>query len=30
MRLSRDWWSVIVAALVVLLVKLGILAGVPW
>jgi hypothetical protein len=30
MRLSRDWWAVLVAALAVLLVKLGLVAGVPW
>jgi hypothetical protein len=30
MRLSRDWWAVIVAALAVALVKLGVVAGVPW
>jgi hypothetical protein len=30
MRLSRDWWAVIVAALAVVLVKLGLVSGVPW
>ncbi len=30
MRLSRDWLAVIVAALAVALVKLGVVAGVPW
>jgi hypothetical protein len=30
MKLSRDWWAVVVAALAVLLVKLGLVAGVPW
>jgi len=30
MRLSRDWLAVLVAALAVLLVKLGVIAGVPW
>jgi hypothetical protein len=29
-KLSRDWWAVIVAALAVVLVKLGVVAGVPW
>jgi hypothetical protein len=28
--LSRDWMAVLAAALVVLLVKLGLLAGIPW
>jgi hypothetical protein len=28
--LSRDWLAVLAAALVVLLVKLGLLAGIPW
>jgi len=30
MALSRDWWAVVVAALAVVLVELGLLAGVPW
>jgi len=30
MRLSRDWWALIVAALAVALVKLGVVAGVSW
>jgi hypothetical protein len=30
MRLSRDWWAVLVAALAVLLVKLGVVTGVAW
>jgi hypothetical protein len=30
MRLSRDWWAVLVALAAVILVKLGVLAGVPW
>jgi hypothetical protein len=29
-KLSRDWWAVIVAALAVVLVKLSVVAGVPW
>jgi len=30
MRLSVDWLAVLVAALAVVLVKLGVVAGVPW
>ena len=30
MKLSRDWLSVLAAALLVALIKLGIVAGVPW
>jgi hypothetical protein len=30
MRLSRDWWAVLVAALAMMLVKLGVVAGVAW
>jgi hypothetical protein len=30
MRMSRDWWAVLVAALATVLVKLGVVAGVPW
>ena len=30
MRLSRDWWAVLVAALAVALVKLGVVARVAW
>jgi len=30
MTLSRDWLAVIAAALIVLLVKLGLVAGIPW
>jgi hypothetical protein len=30
MTLSRDWWAVIVATAAVLLVKLGVLARIPW
>ena len=29
-RMSRDWWAVLVAAIVAALVKIGVLAGVPW
>jgi len=28
--MSRDWWAVLVAAVVAALVKLGVLAGIPW
>jgi len=28
--MSRDWWAVLVAALAAVLVKLGVIAGVPW
>jgi hypothetical protein len=30
MTLSRDWWAVIVAVTAAVLVKLGLIAGVPW
>jgi len=30
MTLSRDWWAVIVAAAAAVLVKLGLIAGIPW
>jgi hypothetical protein len=30
MALSRDWWAVLVAALAILLVKLGVIAKVAW
>lgn len=30
MRLSLDWWAVLTAALVVLLIKTGLVAGIPW
>lgn len=30
MKLSRDWLAVIVAALLVGMVKLGLVAGIPW
>ena len=30
MKLLRDWLAVIVAALVVLFVKLGVVGGIPW
>jgi hypothetical protein len=30
MRFSVDWLAVLIAALAVVLVKLGVVAGVPW
>ncbi len=30
MHMSRDWWAVLIAAMAAVLVKLGVLAGVPW
>jgi hypothetical protein len=30
MRLSLDWWAVLAAALAVILVKTGLIAGIPW
>ena len=30
LRLSLDWWAVVAAAVAVALVKLGLIAGVPW
>jgi hypothetical protein len=30
MKLSRDWMAVLAAGLLVLLVKTGLLAGIPW
>jgi hypothetical protein len=30
MRMSRDWWAVLLAALATILVKLGVVSGVPW
>ena len=30
MRLSRDWWAVLAALAAVILVKLGVLDGIPW
>jgi hypothetical protein len=29
-RLSRDWWAVLVAAVATALVKLGIVNGISW
>jgi len=28
--MSRDWWAVLIAAVVAALVKLGVVSGVPW
>jgi len=30
MRMTRDWWAVLLAAVAAVLVKLGIVQGVPW
>jgi hypothetical protein len=30
MKLSRDWWAVIAAGILVVLVRLGLLSGIPW
>jgi hypothetical protein len=30
MRMTRDWWAVLLAAIAALLVKLGVVQGVPW
>ena len=30
MRISRDWWSVLAAAALVLLIKLGVITHVTW
>ena len=30
MRLSLDWWAVLAAGLVVVLVKAGIVSRIPW
>jgi hypothetical protein len=29
-RMSRDWWAVLVAAVIAVLVKIGVVAGIPW
>jgi len=29
-RLSRDWWAVLVATVAAVLVKLGVVSGIPW
>jgi hypothetical protein len=30
MRMSRDWWAVLLAAAAAALVKFGVISGVPW
>ena len=30
MRWSLDWWAVLAAVVAVILVKTGLLAGIPW
>jgi hypothetical protein len=30
MRMTRDWWAVLLAAVAAVLVKLGVVQGVPW
>jgi len=30
MRISLDWWAVIAAAAAVILIKSGLIAGIPW
>jgi hypothetical protein len=30
MRMTRDWWAVLLAAVAAVLVKLGLVEGVPW
>jgi hypothetical protein len=30
MRMTRDWWAVVLAAAAAVLVKLGVVQGVPW
>ena len=30
MRLSLDWWAVLVATVAAILVKTGVIAGIPW
>lgn len=29
-RLSEDWWAVLIAGLLIVLVDLGVLSGIPW
>lgn len=29
-RISEDWWSVIIGSSLIVLVLLGLLAGIPW
>jgi len=30
MRLSLDWWAVLAAAAAVILIKAGLISGIPW
>jgi hypothetical protein len=30
MRISLDWWAVLAASAAAILIKAGILAGIPW
>jgi hypothetical protein len=30
MRLSLDWWAVLAAAVAVILIKIGLVSGIPW
>jgi hypothetical protein len=30
MRMSLDWWAVLAAAVAVVLIKSGIVSGIPW
>jgi hypothetical protein len=30
MRMSLDWWAVLAAAVAVVLIKAGIVSGIPW
>ncbi len=30
MKRSRDWWAVLLATVAVVLIKLGLVSGIPW
>jgi hypothetical protein len=30
MRVSLDWWAVIAAAAAIILIKTGVITGIPW
>jgi hypothetical protein len=30
MRLSLDWWAVLAAAAAIILIKAGLISGIPW
>ncbi len=30
LRISLDWWAVLAAAAAVLLIKFGVVSGIPW